>query len=135
MKTSEMPDPCDVFREKITAIKRQTRERQAQHAPQRPLALKSLTHDVDWGCYRWSGSDTLCKPGTKIAMTDLAYRKLRLAEAEYQRDLMQEMCSQRNAVIVELEHLLYTTLDHVPQYQKMGNKLRAIQTILDDGLV
>ena len=122
----------NIFSEKITAIKREARERHAQYEPQRPLALKSLTHDVDWGCYRWSGSDTLCKPGTKIAMTELEYQKLRRTEAEYQRDLIQDMCSQRNAVIVELEHLLYTTLDHVPEYQEMGRKLYAIRNILDD---
>ena len=76
----------NIFSEKITAIKREARERHAQYEPQRPLASKSLTHDVDWGCYRWSGSDTLCKPGTKIAMTELEYQKLRRTEAENQRD-------------------------------------------------
>ena len=130
-----MPDPFDVFSEKITAIKRETRERHEQHfRPKRPTAITDITYDVDWGCWRWSGSDTIRKPGTMMPFTDLHCAQLRLVEAEYQRDLIIDACSQRNAVIAELENLLYTTLSHVPQYTDMKRKLQAIQTILDNRL-
>jgi len=128
-----MPDPFNVFTEKITAIKREARERHEEHfRRKRPTAITDITYDVDWGCWRWSGSDTITKPGTMMPFTDLKCANLRLVETQYERDLMIDACSERNLVILEIERLLYDTLDHVPQYKDMKRKLQAIQTILDD---
>lgn len=117
----------------ITSIKRQARKDRDRTAMPRPPALINLTHDADMGCYRWVGLATVegHKPWTKIEMTETEYLRCRLLDTKGQLDQMTDACQERNRIIQEIEHLLYTTLDHVPLSREMGRKLHAIRTILD----
>ena len=118
----------------ITSIKRHARQDRDRMAMPRPRALINLTHDADMGCYRWAGLATVegHKPWTKVEMTETQYLRHRVLETQHQLDQTRGACQERNRIIQEIEHLLYGTLDHVPQYLEMGRKLHAIRTILDD---
>jgi len=117
----------------ITSIKRQAREARKREESPRPPALINMTHDSDMGCYRWVGLTTVegHRPWSKVEMTETEYLRHRLLDTKCQLDQTRDACHQRNRIITEIEHLLYTTLDHVPLSREMGRKLRAIQTILD----
>jgi hypothetical protein len=118
----------------ITSIKRHARQDRDRMAMPRPPALINLTHDADMSCYRWAGLATVegQRPWTKVEMTETEYLRHRVLETQHQLDQTRGACQERNRIIQEIEHLLYTTLDHVPLAMNMGRKLRAIQTILDD---
>ena len=120
------------FKTVVAKIKQFYRNRREQNAFPRPKELINLALDIDNGCYHWVGPDTERKYWSVMPLTDTEYFRYRFLDAEYWMREAYEICIEKNATIVEIENLLYNTLDHVPQYQNFGRKLRDIQTILDN---
>jgi len=117
------------FKARVADIKQHAREQSTR--PERPSALNDLLHDVDRGGYRWTGNDDDRVYWSMMPHTEVEYHRLRAVEIEYQCELARHACSTKNRIIADLEHLVYETLDTIPQYQDMGRKISAIQTILD----
>ena len=94
--------------------------------------LNHFLYDIEWDCYRWVGyEDDDRAYFSMVPLTEGEFQRLRAIENEYQCEVARHACSIRNRIIADLEHLVYETLDTIPQYQAMGRKISAIQTILE----
>ena len=120
------------FKARVADIKQHARERSDEVRPTRPAVLNNFLYDVDWDCYRWVGHENDDRVYFSMApLTEGEFQRLRAIEIEYQCELAHHACSTKNRIITDLEHLVYDTLDTIPQYQAMGRKISAIQTILE----
>ena len=121
------------FKARVADIKQQARERSVEGKPTRPAVLNHFLYDVEWDCYRWVGPIENADRAyfSMVPLTESEFHRLRAIEIEYQCELARHACSTKNRIIADLEHLVYETLDTIPQYQDMGRKISAIQTILE----
>jgi len=119
------------FKSRVADIKQHARERADEFKPTRPAALNNLLYDVNEGCYRWTGHNDDRAYFSTEPLTQSEFHRLRAIEIYYQLDVARHACLTRNRIIADLEHLVYDTLDTIPQYQAMGRKISAIQTILE----